>query len=161
MDRQASSHTGLGRSAFFAGAGLVLVMLLTTGISACLETSGQRREELRTAVQELVPPESRIRANGFGDCVELASSPSCAGAVFELPQHASGARARAVRAAAVANGWTVAQMDDAEGGWMLYMKRGNLRANVFLWRPEVYHLSCSGSHPDDKCFNTADVERSS
>jgi len=137
------------------------VLFLTTGVSACLETSGQPRDELRTAVQELVPPESRIRANGFGDCVELASSPSCVGAVFELPQHASGARARAVRATAVAKGWTVAQMDDAEGGWSLYLKRGDLRANVFLWRPEVYHLSCAGSHPDDKCFNTADVERSS
>ncbi len=81
------------------------------------------------------------------------------GVVFELPQHSSAARARAVRSVAVANGWTVAQMDDAEGGWSLFLKRGNLRANIFLWRPEVYRLSCGGAHPDDKCFNTADVQR--
>lgn len=45
--------------------------------------------------------------------------------------------------------------------WSLYLARGKLRGSVFLWRPEVYHLGCDGPHPDDKCFNTAAVQRDS
>jgi hypothetical protein len=105
--------------------------------------------------------EARIRATGFGDCVELESGPSCAGVVFELPQRSSAARANAVRAPARRAGWRIVRMNDGEGGWALFLRRPGLVANVVLWRPTVYHLRCARPHPDDKCFNTPSLLRSS
>jgi hypothetical protein len=34
-------------------------------------------------------------------------------------------------------------------------------AAVVLWRPEVYGLTCKAAQPDEKCFNTLSLERSS
>jgi hypothetical protein len=143
------------------GISLVLVVLFESGVSSCLQTSGQRRAALRRAAEGLIPSEAHIRALGYGDCVELASGPSCAGAVFELPQRASMRRARAVRATAERHGWTVVKIDDAQGGWSLFLRRPGYTAYVVLWRPEVYGLSCDSPRPDDKCFNTLSLERSS
>src|SRR5690242_1314550 len=86
---------------------VLVAALVTSGVSSCLQTGGQRRSALRDAAEELLPPQAHIRALGFGDCVELASNPSCARVVFELPARSSALRARTVRAAAEANGWTV------------------------------------------------------
>ena len=141
--------------------GAVIVMLICTGVNACLQTSGQRRATLRRVALELVPPQAHIRALGFGDCVELASGPSCARVVFALPQRSSALRAKALRRTALRNGWTIKKIDDAEGGWSLFLRRPGFTAFAVLWRPEVYHLRCGGGHPDDKCFNTIDLERSS
>jgi hypothetical protein len=52
-------------------------------------------------------------------------------------------------------------MDDAEGGWSLFLRRPGFTAFAVLWRPDVYNLRCGGGHPDDRCFNTIDLERSS
>jgi hypothetical protein len=143
------------------GSILVIAALVGSGVSGCRPTKSERRSALRGAARELLPPQARIRALGFGNCVELAGSPSCAAAVFELPERSSALRARAVRSEAVKHGWTVAKMDDAEGGWSLFLRRRNFTATVFLWRPNVYRLRCTGSHPDDRCFNTLSVQQSS
>jgi hypothetical protein len=140
---------------------LGLVALLCSGVGACLQTAGGRRGTLRQRVEEIVPDAARIRALGYGECVELASSPSCARAVFELPQHDSGARARIVRAEAEQHGWTVAKMDDAQGGWNLFLKRPGYTAFVALWRSELYVRNCHVRRPPDECFNTVNLERTS
>jgi hypothetical protein len=142
------------------GSAAVVVAFLGSGISSCLETSGQRRAALRRAAEELIPPQGRIRALGYRNCVELASAPSCARAVFELPEHASAGRARLVRAAAERHGWTVTHSDDAQGGWSLFLRRAGFTAYVVLWRPKVYGLTCTGPQPQDECFNTLNLERS-
>src|SRR6266550_2153393 len=111
--------------------------------------------------EELIPAEARIRALDYGNCVELANSPSCAGVVFELPERAASRCARVVRATAERHGWTVVKMDDAEGGWSLFLRRPDYTANVVLWRPEVYGLTCKGAQPPDKCFNTLALQRNS
>ena len=137
----------------------LLTAFITSGVSSCLQTGGQRRSALRDAAKALLPPQAHIRALGFGDCVELASSPSCARVVFELPERNSALRAQRVRAAAEANGWTVTHSDDTQGGWSLFLRRGKFEAYVALWRPEVYGLRCEVAHPKDECFNTIDLER--
>jgi hypothetical protein len=141
------------------GSCAVLVALFGSGISSCLQTAGQRRATLRRAAEELIPAGARIRALGYGNCVELASSPSCAHAVFELPERASVRRARAVRATAERHGWRVVKGDDAQGGWSLFLRRSGYTAFVVLWRPEVYGLTCKAAQPDEKCFNTLSLER--
>ena len=139
---------------------VLIAAFVTSGVSSCLQTGGQRRAALRGAAKSLLPPQAHIRALGFGDCVELASSPSCAGVVFELPQHDSALRAKLVRATAEANGWTVTHSDDVPGGWSLFLRRSGFTAYVALWRPEVYGLRCDGAHPKDECFNTINLSRS-
>ncbi|HEY6150187.1 MAG TPA: hypothetical protein VIW19_06675 [Gaiellaceae bacterium] len=139
--------------------GLVVAALVASGVSSCLQTGGQRRAALRNAAKSLLPPQAHIRALGFGDCVELASSPSCARVVFELPERPSALRAKRVRAAAEANGWTVTHSGDGQGGWSLFLRRGDFEAYASLWRPEVYGLRCDGAHPKDECFNTINLER--
>ena len=138
---------------------VVAAALVASGVSSCLQTGGQRRAALRDAAKSLLPPQAHIRALGFGDCVELASSPSCVRVVFELPEHASTLRAKRVRAAAEANGWTVTHSDDAQGGASLFLRRGEYEAYASFWRPEVYGLGCDGVHPKDECFNTINLER--
>ena len=135
---------------------------LGLGVSACLQTKGQRRADLEQRVQEILPPAARIRALGYGDCVELAPSPSCASASFELPIEDSGRRAALVREHATRNGWIVRHSGDAEGGWMLDLKRGGFTAAVFLWRPEVYDARCderSTVGEDEVCFDKVAVTR--
>lgn len=138
---------------------LVVATLVTTGVSSCLQTGGQRRAALRHAAESLLPPRAHIRALGYGDCVELANSPSCARVVFELPGRSSALRARRIRAVAEANGWTVTHSDDAPGGWSLFLRRGGFEAYIAFWRPEVYGLRCDGARPKDECFNTINLER--
>lgn len=140
---------------------VVMAALAGSGVSSCLETGGQRRAALRHAAEGLLPPEARIRALGFGDCVELASTPSCARVVFELPERSSARRAQTVRATAVRHGWTVSQSGDAQGGWSMFLKRPGYTAYVVFWRREVYHPRCTGAHPQDECFNTLNLERNS
>lgn len=144
---------------FQLAACLVVAVFVTSGVSSCLQTGGQRRAALRHAAEGLLPPEAHIRALGFGECVELASSPSCARVVFELPERDSALRARSVRAAAEANGWTVTREGDAPGGWSLFLRGHGFSAYVALWRPEVYGLRCDGAHPKDECFNTINLQR--
>jgi hypothetical protein len=138
----------------------VVAAFVTTGVSSCLQTGGQRRAALRDAAEGLLPPQARIRTLGFGECVELANSPSCARVVFELPERSSALRAKSVRAIAEANGWTVTHSDDAQGGWNLFLRRSGFTAYAVFWRPEVYGVRCHGAHPKDECFNTINLERS-
>jgi hypothetical protein len=138
---------------------VIVSAFVASGISSCLQTGGQRRDALRDAAKGLLPPQAHIRALGFGDCVELASSPSCARVVFELPERSSALRATRVRRAAEANGWTVTHSDDAPGGWSLFLRRSGFEAYIAFWRPEVYGLRCDGAHPKDECFNTINLER--
>jgi hypothetical protein len=141
---------------------LLLPALFGTGISACLQTEGQRREALRARAREILPAHAKIRTFGYGDCVELAPSPSCARVVFSLHQHSSERRAQQVREAARAHGWTVTRADDAQGGWNLFLKRKGYTAFVALWRPEAYGVNCrSNRRRDDVCFNTLNLTRGS
>jgi hypothetical protein len=149
------------------GAALALVLvssLFGLGVSACLQTEGQRKAELRERAEEILPPGARVRVLGYGDCVELAPSPSCATVVFELDEPDSGRRAALVRDEARRNGWTVTHSDDAQGGWSVFAKRDEFTAVVFLWRPEVYDVDCEGqpdphSEPERFCFNTLNLSR--
>jgi hypothetical protein len=138
---------------------VVVAAFVTSGVSSCVQTGGQRRAALRHAAESLLPPQAHIRALGYGDCVELASSPSCARVVFELPERYSVLRAKRVRAAAEANGWTVTHSDDAQGGASLFLRRGDFEAYAAFWQPEIYGLRCDGAHPKDECFNTINLER--
>src|SRR5437879_992518 len=88
------------------GSCAVLISLLGTGLSSCAQTGDQRRATLRRTAEELIPAEARIRALDYGNCVELASSPSCAGVVFELPERAASRRDRVVGATAERHGAT-------------------------------------------------------
>jgi hypothetical protein len=143
------------------GSCLMLAALVVSGVSSCLQTGAERRAALRRAAEGILPPQARIRAFGFGDCVELASSPSCARVVFELPKRSSALRVKAVRVTAVRNGWKVTESDNAQGGWSLFLRRPGFTAYVVLWRPDVYRLRCNGARPPDQCFNTLNLERSS
>jgi hypothetical protein len=141
-----------------------LLAFLSLGISGCLQTEEQRKAELRERAEEILPPSARLRVLDYGDCVELASSPSCVEVVFEMPERDSARRAALVRAEAEHNGWTVTHSDDAQGGWSVFLKRDEFTAVVFLWRPEVYDADCEG-RPDPTlesnkfCFNTLSVDR--
>ena len=139
----------------------LLAAFISTGISACLQTGGQRRAALRAHANEILPSGARIRAFGYGDCVELAPSPSCARVVFELDEQDSARGAQEVRRTAESHGWTISQSDDAEGGWNLFLKRGGYSAFVVLWRPAKYpQVDCRGQRPrDDVCFNTLNLTR--
>jgi hypothetical protein len=150
---------------FAASATLVsLVAFFGLGISGCLQSEEQRKAELRERAEEILPPSARLRVLDYGDCVELASSPSCAEVVFEMPERDSARRAALVRAEAEHNGWTVTHSDDAQGGWSAFLERDEFTAVVFLWRPEVYDVDCQG-RPDPTvesnrfCFNTLSVNR--
>jgi hypothetical protein len=143
---------------------VVLMAFFGLGISACLRTEGGRKAELRERAEELVPPDARILVISYGDCVELASSPSCARVVFEMAERDPAVRAALVRAEAEGQGWTVTHSDDAQGGWSVYAKRGGFRAVVFLWRPDAYDVDCRDrpdprSESEEVCFNTLNVER--
>jgi hypothetical protein len=133
-------------------------------VSSCLQTEEQRKAELRERAEEILPPSARLRVLDYGDCVELASSPSCAEVVFEMPERDSARRAALVRAEAEHNGWTVTHSDDAQGGWSAFLEGDEFTAVVFLWRPEVYDVDCQG-RPDPTvesnrfCFNTLSVNR--
>lgn len=144
--------------------GASLLAFMGSGISACLQTKGQRQAELEQRVREILPRNARVRALGYGDCVELAPSPSCASAVFELAIPDSGDRAALVRTTATRNGWTVRSSEDLQGGWALDLKRSGFVAAVFLWRPEVYRVRCDEQSIPDKhgvCFNKVVVTRTS
>jgi hypothetical protein len=140
------------------------VAFFSLGVSGCLQTEEQRKAELRERAEEILPPSARLRVLDYGDCVELASSPSCAEVVFEMPERDSARRAALVRAEAEHNGWTVTHSDDAQGGWSAFLERDEFTAVVFLWRPEVYDVDCQG-RPDPTvesnrfCFNTLSVNR--
>jgi hypothetical protein len=139
----------------------LLAAFISSGVSACLQTTSQRRAALRERANEILPSGAHIRAFGYGDCVELAPSPSCARVVFQLPERDSARRAHEVRRAAQAHGWTITQSADAEGGWNIFLKRDGYTAFVVLWRPAKYpHVDCdrTGSR-DDVCFNTLNLTR--
>ena len=144
------------------GVTVLLAAFISTGISACLQTENQRRAALRARAHEILPPDARIRAFGYGDCVELAPSPSCARVVFSLRELSSERRAEQVRDAAQAHGWTITRSDDAQGGWNLFLKRNGYTAYDVLWRPDVYQVKCQRRAPrDDVCFNTLNLTRQS
>ena len=143
-----------------AAAGVVLAALLSTGISACLQTESQRRATLRASAKEILPATATIRSLGYGECVELAPSPSCARVVFELHARESFQRAESVRAAAKRHGWKVTHSYDGQGGWSLFLKRKEFTALVVLWRPERYPRVCRGhGRRDEICFNTLNLTR--
>jgi hypothetical protein len=153
----------LPRPNVFAVIGLLLVTLVGSGISACLQTEGGRRATLRERAEEILPPAASIRSVGYGDCVELGSSPSCARIVFNLGIRDSARRATLVRKAAETHGWKVTRMTDAQGGWSLFLKREGFTAFIVLWRAEEYpQADCRGNAPrDDVCFNTLNLTRHS
>jgi hypothetical protein len=106
------------RSRVSAGVAVVLLSaFFGLGVDACLQTEGQRKAELERRADEILPSEARVLVMGYGDCVELAPSPSCSKVVFEMDELDSARRAALVREEAERNGWTVTHSDDAQGGW--------------------------------------------
>jgi hypothetical protein len=150
-----------------SAAGLLAILLaafFSMGVSACVQTESQRRADLRERAEELIPDGATIVSIGYGDCVELAPSPSCAGVVFEMDEPDSGRRAALVREEAQRHGWTIKQSDEAQGGWSVFAGRDGYTAMAILWRPEVYDVDCTGhldpAIEDDKfCFNTLNIQR--
>jgi hypothetical protein len=140
-------------------AALALAAFLGSGVSACRQTGSQRRSDLRARADEILPDGVRVRSFGYGDCVELSPSPSCARAVFELPVQDSGRRMRLVRSEALRHGWTVRQADDAQGGWNLFLRRPGYTAAVFFWRSRLYVRDCHVARPPEECFNTLSLTR--
>jgi hypothetical protein len=153
------------RARVSAGVALVLVSaFFALGVDACLQTEDQRKTELKTRADEILPSGARVLVMGYGDCVELAPSPSCSQVVFEMNEDDSARRAARVREEARGNGWTVTHSDDAQGGWSVFLKKDEFTAVVFLWRPEVYEVDCKGqpdpnSDADSFCFNTLNLSR--
>jgi hypothetical protein len=136
---------------------------LSAGVSACLQSETQRKDELRERAEEILPPGARLLVIGYGDCVELAASPSCAEVVFEMAEPDSGTRAALLRDEAERHGWKITHSDDAPGGWSVFASRGDFTAVAFLWRPEAYGVDCRGqpnpkSDDDRFCFNTLNVQ---
>ena len=120
--------------------------------------------ELEKRAEEILPESAQVRVLGFGDCVELAPSPSCSQVVFEMDEDDLARRAARVREEARGNDWTVTHSDDAQGGWSVILKKDEFTAVVFLWRPEVYDVDCKGqpdpnSDADRFCFNTLNLSR--
>ena len=156
-----------GKRRFRASAGVALVLLsafFALGVDACLQTGEQRKAELKRRADEILPSEARMVVMGYGDCVELAPSPSCSKVVFEMDELDSARRAALVREEARGNGWTVTHSDGAQGGWSVFLKKDEFTAVVFLWRPEVYDVDCKGqpdpnSDADSFCFNTLNLSR--
>jgi hypothetical protein len=145
---------------------IVFASFLALGISGCLQTEGQRRTELRERAEELLPAGAHVRALGYGDCVELAASPSCTEVMFSMRDRDPRSRAHLVLGAARRSGWTVRDASNSAGAWSLDLKTDGFTAAVFLWRPEAYGVSCKGQ-PDPSsedgrvCFNTISVTRAS
>ena len=152
------------RSHILAGFAVLLAAFFSTGVSACLQSEGQRKSDLRERAEEILPASATILDVGYGDCVELAPSPSCAQIVFEMSERDSGERAAVLRDEARRNGWTITHSDDAQGGLSVFAKRGEYTAVAFLWRREVYEVDCAGE-PDPAidenkfCFNSLSIER--
>jgi hypothetical protein len=153
------------RARVSAGVALVLVSaFFALSVDACLQTEDQRKTELKRRTDEILPSEARVLFMGYGDCVELAPSPSCSQVVFEMDEDDSARRAARVREEARGNDWTVTHSDDAQGGWSVILKKDEFTAVVFLWRPEVYDVDCKGqpdpnSDADRFCFNTLNLSR--
>jgi hypothetical protein len=153
------------RSRVSAGVALVLLSaFFALGVDACLQTGEQRKAELKRRADEILPSEARVLVMGYGDCVELAPSPSCSKVVFEMNELDSARRAALVREEARRNGWTVTHSDDAQGGWSVFLKKDEFTAVVFLWRPEVYDVDCKGkpgpnTEAGSFCFNTLNLTR--
>ena len=143
---------------------VLLAAFCSMGVSACLQSEGQRKADLRERAEELLPASATVLDVGYGECVELAPSPSCAQVVFEMSERDPGRRAAVLRDEARRHGWTITHSDDAQGGWSVFAKRDEYTAVAFLWRPEVYEVDCSGE-PDPAadgnkfCFNSLNIER--
>jgi hypothetical protein len=158
--------TSMGkRSHLLVTAALFLSLaFLGLGVGGCFATEAGRESELRDRVEELIPAEGHVLAIDYGDCVELAASPSCARVVFEMPERDSAVRAALVRTEAKHNGWTITHSGDTQGGWSIFAKRKGYTAMAVLWRSGVYDVDCD-DHPDPRsetgeiCFNTLNVER--
>jgi hypothetical protein len=130
------------------------------GVSACLQTEGQRKADFRERAEELLPESARVLVHGYGDCVELSPSPSCSSVVFELPIEDAGERADLMRSVAGENGWRITEADNLQGGWWLTFEKGGFRATVMLWRHEVYECEGEPTPEDDEvCFNKVLLER--
>jgi len=133
------------------------------GVSACLQTGGQRKSELRARAEELLPDDARVLVVGYGDCVELAASPSCI-QIVRL------ARAGSAKPSAACAGRGEAQRLDSHTfrrcawGWSVFVKRSGFTALVTLWRSAAYEVDCSDapdprSDEDRVCFNSLNLER--
>jgi hypothetical protein len=121
------------RARVSAGVALVLVSaFFALGVDACLQTEDQRRTELKRRADEILPSEARVLVIGYGDCVELAPSPSCSKVVFGMDELDSARRAALVREEARRNGWTVTHSDDAQGGWSVFLKKDGSAPSFFF-----------------------------
>jgi len=110
--------------------GLVVVAALV--LCSC----GSGPKNLRAATRSLVPESSTIVAEGTGDCVELASGPSCADVFYLNAGRAQAERVALVRKAAEAGHWKPAGESVLPRATWLRYRRGSYQASVWVLTDE-------------------------
>jgi len=113
--------------------------------------------KLRDGAHSLVPPGSDIIEQVEGDCVELASSPSCVHIYYVPKELPLAKRVSAVQRAAEAGGWELTNKELLPGGAILRLGREGLEALVFIWADER-SAPCRDA-PDKECADVVMVER--
>lgn len=126
-------------------------------VSGCTLTGSGNAGELRDGAHSLVPPGSRTVEEVEGDCVELASSPSCVHVYYVPEELPLAERVSAVERAADTGGWELTSKEFLPGGANLRFRRDGLEAIVFIWAGER-SAPCRDA-PDKECADVIMVER--
>ena len=105
-------------------------VVAAVALLACSCGSGPK--SLRAATRSLVPESSTIVAEGTGDCVELASEPSCADVFYTNPGRSQAERVALVRKAAEDGHWKAAGESVLPGATWLRYRRGSYQASVWV-----------------------------
>jgi hypothetical protein len=130
-----------------------VAVALISAVGAC---GGPSDEELRNGARSLLPPGSAIVQEVPGDCVELASSPSCVHIYFVAEEIEQGERATAVLRAARASGWVLDRTEVLQGGMQLRFHTVDLTAVVSV-RTDDQAERCVGN-PTRACADVVMVE---
>ena len=126
-------------------------------LASCSPTGGGNAGKLRDGAHSLVPPGSRTVEEVEGDCVELASSPSCAHIYYVPEELPLAERVSSVEQAADSGGWELTSKESLPGGANLRFRRDGLEAIVFIWADER-SAPCRNA-PAQECADVIMVER--
>jgi hypothetical protein len=126
---RASRREGVSRIARTSLAAVAIIAAL----NAC---GGPSEEELRNGARALLPPGSIVLEEVAGNCVELASSPSCVQVYFVVTGDPD-RRAEAVIERARSSGWEVERRELLPGGTELRVHADELTAIVSLQKDDV------------------------
>jgi hypothetical protein len=133
---------------------LLLIMLALAGAlqfatSRSGEGEGDRIDA--SATRSLLPTEAEIVGEESVGCGKFG--PSCFMTYFALPGLSAEAGAAAVKEEAEAGGWTLQSSEDGGRGVTLDFVRGDLEADVVLWRDAA---SRCREHLLSECSTTVD-----